>query len=74
MRLYFPVDLTGNLIMIKNLVLGGIWTGDLPIFNWLIDWYFRLFHIEDIPPLLKSYKLTAIDNEVKLIIIMPNSI
>ena len=33
MRLYFPVDLTGNLIMIEKLVLGGIWTGDLPIFN-----------------------------------------
>ena len=33
MRLYFPVDLTGNLIMIEKLVLGGTWTGDLPIFN-----------------------------------------
>ena len=33
MRLYFPVDLTGNLIMIEMLVLGEIWTGDLPIFN-----------------------------------------
>ena len=33
MRLYFPVDLTGNLIMIEKLVLGEIWTGDLPIFN-----------------------------------------
>ena len=33
MRLYFPVDLTGNLIMIKKLVLGEIWTGDLLIFN-----------------------------------------
>ena len=33
MRLYFPVDLTGNLIMIEKLVLGGIWTGGLPIFN-----------------------------------------
>ena len=33
MRFYFPVDLTGNLIMIKKLVLGGIWTGDLLIFN-----------------------------------------
>ena len=31
MRLYFPVDLTGNLIMIEKLVLGEIWTGDLPI-------------------------------------------
>ena len=29
MRLYFPVDLTGNLIMIEKLVLGEIWTGDL---------------------------------------------
>ena len=27
------VDLTGNLIMIEKLVLGEIWTGDLPIFN-----------------------------------------
>ena len=33
MRLYFPVDLTGNLIMIEKLVLGGIWTEDLPILN-----------------------------------------
>ena len=33
MRLYSPVDLTGNLIMIEKLVLGEIWTGDLPIFN-----------------------------------------
>ena len=33
MRLYFPVDLTGNLIMIEKLVLGEIQTGDLPIFN-----------------------------------------
>ena len=33
MRLYFPVDLTGNLIMIEKLVLGEIWTRDLPIFN-----------------------------------------
>ena len=33
MRLYFPVDLTGNSIMIEKLVLGEIWTGDLPIFN-----------------------------------------
>ena len=32
MRLYFPVDLTGNLIMIEKLILGGIWTGGLPIF------------------------------------------
>ena len=30
---HFPVDLTGNLITIEKLVLGGIWTGDLPIFN-----------------------------------------
>ena len=33
MRLYFPIDLNGNLIMIEKLVLGDIWTGDLPIFN-----------------------------------------
>ena len=33
MRLHFPVDLTGNLIVIEKLVLGGIWTGDLPILN-----------------------------------------
>ena len=34
MRLfYFPVDLTGHLIMIEKLDLGEIWTGDLPIFN-----------------------------------------
>ena len=33
MQLYFPVDLTGNLVMIEKLVLGEIWTGDLPIFN-----------------------------------------
>ena len=47
MRLHFPLDLTGNLIMIEKLVLGEIWTGDLPIFNpdaltsapsWLEDW------------------------------------
>ena len=33
MRLYFPVDLTGDLIMIEKLVLGDIWTGDLTIIN-----------------------------------------
>ena len=33
MWLYFPVDLTGNLIMIEKLVLGEIWNGYLPIFN-----------------------------------------
>ena len=33
MRLYFPIDLTGNLILIEKLVLGGIWTEDLQIFN-----------------------------------------
>ena len=33
MRLYFPVDLTGNLIMIEKLVSGGTWTRDLPIFS-----------------------------------------
>ena len=33
MRLYSPVDLTGNLIMIEKLVSGGTWTGDLPIFS-----------------------------------------
>ena len=31
MRLYSPVDLTGNLNMIEKLVLGGTETGDLPI-------------------------------------------
>ena len=33
MRLYFPVNLTANLIMIEKLVLSEIWAGDLPIFN-----------------------------------------
>ena len=33
MRLYFQVNLTGNLIMIEKLVLGEIWTGDFPSFN-----------------------------------------
>ena len=34
MRLYFQVDLTGNMITIEKLVLEHeIWTGDLPIFN-----------------------------------------
>ena len=33
MRLYSPVDLTGNLIMIEKLVSDGTWTGDLPIFS-----------------------------------------
>ena len=32
MRLHFPVDLTGNLIMIEKFVLAEILTGDLPIF------------------------------------------
>ena len=31
MRLYSPVDLTGNMNMIEKLVLGGTGTGDLPI-------------------------------------------
>ena len=31
MRLYFPLDLTDNLIMIKTLVVSETWTGDLPI-------------------------------------------
>ena len=29
MRLYFPVDLTGNVNMIEKLVLSGTGTGDL---------------------------------------------
>ena len=33
MRLYFPVDLTGNLIIIEKLVSGGTWARDLPIFS-----------------------------------------
>ena len=33
MRLYFPVDSTGNVNMIEKLVLGGTGTGDLPIFS-----------------------------------------
>ena len=33
MWLYFPVDLTDNLVMIEKLVLGEIWTWDLQIFN-----------------------------------------
>ena len=33
MRLYFQVDLTGNLIMNEKLVLGEIWIGDLSIFK-----------------------------------------
>ena len=31
MRLYSPVDLTGNVNMIEKLVLGGTGTGDLSI-------------------------------------------
>ena len=33
MRLYFPVDLTGNVNMIEKLILGGTGTGDLPILS-----------------------------------------
>ena len=33
MRLYFPVDLTGNMNMIEKSVLGGTGTGDLPILS-----------------------------------------
>ena len=33
MQLYFPVGLTGYLIMTEKLILGEIRTGDLPIFN-----------------------------------------
>ena len=33
MRLYFPVDLTGNVNMIEKLVSGGTGTGDLPILS-----------------------------------------
>ena len=33
MRLYSPVDLTGNVNMIEKLALGGIGTGDLPIIS-----------------------------------------
>ena len=33
MRLYSPVDLTGNVSMIEKLVLGGTGTGDLPILS-----------------------------------------
>ena len=33
MWLNSPVELTGNLIMIEKLVLGGTWTGDLPVFS-----------------------------------------
>ena len=30
MRLHSPVDLTGDVIVIEELVFGGTWTGDLP--------------------------------------------
>ena len=33
MRLYSPVDLTGNMNMIEKLVLCGTGTGDLPIIS-----------------------------------------
>ena len=33
MRLYSPVDLTGNVNMIEKLVLGETGTGDLPILS-----------------------------------------
>ena len=33
MRLYSPVDLTGNVNMIEKLVLGGTGTGDLHILS-----------------------------------------
>ena len=33
MRLYSPVDLTGNVNMIEKLVLGGTGTEDLPILS-----------------------------------------
>ena len=33
MRLYFPVDLTGNVSMNEKLDLGETWTGDLPVFT-----------------------------------------
>ena len=33
MRLYTPVDLTGNVDMIEKLVLGGTGTGDLSILS-----------------------------------------
>ena len=33
MRLYSPVDLTGNMNMIQKLVSGGTGTGDLPILS-----------------------------------------
>ena len=33
MRLYPPVNLTGNVSMIEKLVLGGTGTGDLPILS-----------------------------------------
>ena len=32
-RRYSPVDLTGNVNMIENFVLGGTGTGDLPILS-----------------------------------------
>ena len=31
MRLYSPVEITGNVNMIEKIVLGGTGTGDLPI-------------------------------------------
>ena len=33
MRLYSPVELTGNVNMIEKLVEGGTGTGDLPILS-----------------------------------------
>ena len=33
MRLYSPVDLTGNVNMVEKFVLGGTGTGDLPILS-----------------------------------------
>ena len=50
MRLYSPADLTGNVIMIEKLVLGGTGTGDLPIrvANSIKKIYWQIFKISKI--------------------------
>ena len=60
MRLYSPVDLTGNVNMIEKLVLGRTGTGDLPghniDYNLENDLYLKL-HYYLLYILLYGYKL-----------------
>ena len=76
MRLYFPIDLTGNLIMIEKLVLVGTWTGDLPIFSptlkcqdQVIGFFFEILDLEKVRIDTEILSVLYIQPEIRKVII-----